>query len=132
MIFIGGISQGQKIVSEGLIRLCGSCGSRGRYQVLMIYTYFRFFFIPLFKWNRRYYVKMDCCEAVYELEPEVGKAVLRGENPDITEADLRLVKEGRYAGTWKEGSGKGHKKCMRCGFETDEDYNYCPVCGGRI
>ena len=24
MIFIGGISQGQKIVSEGLIRLCGS------------------------------------------------------------------------------------------------------------
>ena len=27
MIFIGGISQGQKIVSEGLIRLCGSCGS---------------------------------------------------------------------------------------------------------
>ena len=26
MIFIGGISQGQKIVSEGLIRLCGSCG----------------------------------------------------------------------------------------------------------
>ena len=102
MIFIGGISQGQKIVSEGLIRLCGSCGSRGRYQVLMIYTYFSFFFIPLFKWNRRYYVKMDCCEAVYELEPEVGKAVLRGENPDITEADLRLVKEGRYAGTWKE------------------------------
>ena len=110
MIFIGGISQGQKIVSEGLIRLCGSCGSRGRYQVLMIYTYFSFFFIPLFKWNRRYYVKMDCCEAVYELEPEVGKAVLRGENPDFTEADLRLVKEGRYAGTWKEGSGKGHKK----------------------
>ena len=43
MIFIGGISQGQKIVSEGLIRLCGSCGSRGRYQVLMIYTYFSFF-----------------------------------------------------------------------------------------
>ena len=61
----------------------------------MIYTYFSFFFIPLFKWNRRYYVKMDCCEAVYELEPEVGKAVLRGENPDITEADLRMQEPGR-------------------------------------
>lgn len=114
------------------MRLCGSCGSHGRYQVIMTYMYFSFFFIPLFKWNRRYYVKMDCCEAVYELDPVVGKAVLRGENPDIAEADLRLVQEGRYAKTWQEGSKKPHKKCMRCGFETDEDYNYCPVCGGRI
>jgi hypothetical protein len=128
VIFIGGVSQGQKILSEGLVRLCGSCGSHGRYQVIMTYMYFSFFFIPLFKWNRRYYVKMDCCEAVYELDPVVGKAVLRGENPDIAEADLRLVQAGRYAKTWQEGS----KKCMRCGFETDEDYNYCPVCGGRI
>ena len=64
--------------------------------------------------------------------PIVGKAVLRGENPDIAEADLRLVQAGRYAKTWQEGSKKPHKKCMRCGFETDEDYNYCPVCGGRI
>ena len=76
-----GVSQGQKILSEGLVRLCGSCGSHGRYQVIMTYMYFSFFFIPLFKWNRRYYVKMDCCEAVYELDPVVGKAVLRGENP---------------------------------------------------
>lgn len=98
----------------------------------MTYMYFSFFFIPLFKWNRRYYVKMDCCEAVYELDPVVGNAVLRGENPDIAEADLRLVQAGRYAKTWQEGSKKPHKKCMRCGFETDEDYNYCPVCGGRI
>ena len=65
VIFIGGVSQGQKILSEGLVRLCGSCGSHGRYQVIMTYMYFSFFFIPLFKWNRRYYVKMDCCEAVY-------------------------------------------------------------------
>ncbi len=132
VIFVGGVSQGQKILSEGLVRLCGSCGSHGRYQVIMTYMYFSFFFIPLFKWNRRYYVKLDCCEAVYELDPVVGKAVLRGENPDIAEADLRLVQAGRYAKTWQEGSKKPHKKCMRCGFETDEDYNYCPVCGGRI
>ena len=26
VIFIGGVSQGQKILSEGLVRLCGSCG----------------------------------------------------------------------------------------------------------
>ena len=44
---------------------------------------------------------MDCCEAVYELDPVVGKAVLRGENPDIAEADLRWCRR-RYAKTWQE------------------------------
>ena len=73
-----------------------------------------------------------CCSAIYELEPEIGKAILRGEEPAITSADLHLVQEGKYTRTWQEGSGNPHKKCMRCGFETDEDYNYCPKCGGRI
>lgn len=72
---------------------------------------------------------MSCCSAIYELEPEIGKAILRGEEPAITSADLHLVQEGKYTRTWQEGSGSPHKKCMRCGFETDEDYNYCPKCG---
>ena len=101
-------------------------------QVFMTYMYFSFFFIPLFKWNKRFYVQMSCCSAIYELEPEIGKAILRGEEPAITSADLHLVQEGKYTRTWQEGSGNPHKKCMRCGFETDEDYNYCPKCGGRI
>ena len=28
VIFVGGVSQGQKILSEGLVRLCGSCVDR--------------------------------------------------------------------------------------------------------
>ena len=132
MIFIGGISQGQKIVSEGLIRLCGSCGSRGRYQVLMIYTYFSFFFIPLFKWNKKFYVKMSCCEAVYELNPEKGKALARGQQVDITQSDLTLVQEGNRRSTYENGAYKVWKKCVRCGYETEEDFEYCPKCGGRL
>ena len=112
--------------------ICDICGRYGRYQGIMTYMYFSFFFIPLFKWNKRFYVQMSCCSAIYELEPEIGKAILRGEEPAITSADLHLVQEGKYTRTWQEGSGNPHKKCMRCGFETDEDYNYCPKCGGRI
>ena len=59
----------------------------------MTYMYFSFFFIPLFKWNKRFYVQMSCCSAIYELEPEIGKAILRGEEPAITSADLHLVQE---------------------------------------
>ena len=65
-------------------------------------------------------------------KPEIGKAILRGEEPSITSADLHLIQEGKYTRTWQEGSGNPHKKWMRCGFETDQDYNYCTKCGGRI
>ena len=68
-----------------------------------------------------------------ELEAGNRKSYFRGEEPSITSADLHLVQEGKNTPrTWQEGSGNPHKKCMRCGFETDEDYNYCPKCGGRI
>ena len=109
MLFIGGISQGRKLLNYARSILCGSCGSTSQCQVFMTYMYFSFFFIPLFKWNKRFYVQMSCCSAIYELEPEIGKAILRGEEPAITSADLHLVQEGKYTRTWQEGSGNPHK-----------------------
>ena len=109
MIFIGGISSGMKQIEYMKTVICSRCGAYGRYQVFMTYMYFSFFFIPLFKWNKRFYVQMSCCSAIYELEPEIGKAILRGEEPAITSADLHLVQEGKYTRTWQEGSGNPHK-----------------------
>ena len=62
MIFIGGISSGTKAIEYIKTVICSHCGSYGRYQVFMTYMYFSFFFIPLFKWNKKFYVKMSCCE----------------------------------------------------------------------
>lgn len=132
MMFIGGISQGQKLLDYAKMVICEQCGSYGRYQVMMTYMYFSFFFIPLFKWNRHFYVKMSCCDAVYELDREIGMEILRGRDVEITSADLTLVQEGNRRKTYENGEYKVHKKCVRCGFETDEDYSYCPKCGGRI
>ena len=86
MLFIGGISQGRKLLNYARSIFCQSCGSTSQCQVFMTYMYFSFFFIPLFKWNKRFYVQMSCCSAIYELEPEIGKAILRGEEPSITSA----------------------------------------------
>ena len=98
MIFIGGISQGQKILDYVKTVICDRCGGYGRYQVYMTYMYFSFFFIPLFKWNKRFYVKMSCCDAVY----------------------------------YDSGTYKTWKKCGNCGYETEEDFEYCPKCGRRL
>ena len=131
MIFIGGVSQGKKLLNyHGSVVICGSCGAYGRYQVIMTYMYFSFFFIPLFKWNRKYYVKMSCCGTVYELDPEVGKILARGGQVDIEQKDLTLVQEGN--GRYDNGFGNRGKKCPNCGYETQEDFEFCPKCGTRF
>ena len=56
MIFIGGISSAVKQLEYLKTVICSVCGGYGRYQVFMTYTYFSFFFIPLFKWNRKFYL----------------------------------------------------------------------------
>ena len=128
MIFIGGISQGRKILDYVRTVICGCCGRYGRYEVIMTYTYFSFFFIPLFKWNRQFYVRMTCCGAVYSLEQEVGQQILAGRDVEIRPEDLTLVQGSDGSGTY----GRVKKHCDHCGYETLEDFEYCPKCGERF
>ena len=77
MFFICGMSQGKKLLDYTKTVICAMCGGYGRYQVFMTYSYFSVFFIPIIKWNRRYYVQMSCCNTVYELNPEKGRKLNR-------------------------------------------------------
>ena len=101
MFFIGGITQGTKeLVYNAAAMICGRCGRYGRYQVFMTYMCLSFFFIPIFKWGRKYYVKTSCCGTVYQLNEEVGKRIAAGEDVSIREEDLTLVSEGHDASAW--------------------------------
>lgn len=141
MIFIGGVSHGSAFLPYTKSILCRFCQSRTECQVIMTYYYFSFFFVPLFKWHRRYFVKTNCCETVYELNSALGKAIARGEMPDITGSDLRMIKEGhkpfpyeRMQAFREEGEGDPNKKlrCPICKQEVPGNYNYCPNCGQRL
>ena len=81
------------------------------------------FFIPCFKWNKQYFVQSTCCNTVYALDPEIGRAIARGENVEIRPEHLTEVQAG-YRSTFK--------RCSNCGFETQEDFEYCPKCGRRF
>ena len=59
----------------------------------MTYMVLSLFFIPCFKWNRHYYVQMSCCNTLYELDPEKGKALARGQQADITQEELEAAKQ---------------------------------------
>ena len=126
MFFICGISQGKKLLDYTKTVICGLCGGYGRYQVFMTYSYFSVFFIPIIKWDRHYYVQMSCCNTIYELSTEKGKMLSQREAAEIEEQDLTLVEPGKRTSEWNK------KKCLNCGYETAESFEYCPKCGQKF
>lgn len=132
MFFIFGIQSGQKELNYKELVICEQCGSYGRYQVFMTYLCLSLFFIPVLKWGRRYYVRMSCCSALYELNDETGRRIARGETAEIKASDLKLVQEGnRTNPRWDRGETIS-KQCKNCGYATREDFEYCPKCGQRF
>lgn len=123
MFLIIGINQGRKVFDCNQMVICSHCGSYGRYQVFMTYTYLSLFFIPCFKWNKQYYVQSTCCNTVYALDPEIGKQVARGADVEIQPQHLIQVQAGVRS---------CFKRCGGCGFETQEDFEFCPKCGKRF
>ncbi len=124
MFFIMGISSAQKKLEFVQTMLCSRCNQFGRYELYLTYTYLSLFFIPVFKWNKKFYVKTSCCGTLYTIDSALGKRILKGEPVTITEQDLILADtDNQYT--------KVHK-CPHCGFVSDPDFLYCPKCGNRL
>ncbi len=123
MFFIMGITQGRKDFAYNQMAICESCGAYCRYHVFMTYMCLSIFFIPCLKWGRQYYVQSTCCNAVFSLASEVGKRIARGEGVEITSRDLTQAQPGDRGGC---------KRCGSCGFETREEFVFCPKCGRRF
>ncbi len=125
MFFIMGISSGQKQLDFDQVEICTCCGKYGHMKVFMTYTYLMFFFIPLFKWNKRYFVRMSCCNSMAELDRETGQGIERGQ---IHHLDIRAlnfsVNNGRL--------GRELRRCPNCGYTTEENFDFCPKCGNPL
>lgn len=124
MFFMIGITDGRKDLDYVQTIICNVCGKYGRYQVFMTYTVLSLFFIPCFKWNKTYYVQTSCCNTLYELNLEIGKALEKGEQIEILPEHLQIVKRATY--------GYSFKRCSNCGYETTEDFEFCPKCGRHL
>ena len=122
MFLMMGIMPGRRDFDFNQMITCPICGAYGSYRVFVTYTVLSLFFIPCFKWGKRYYVQTTCCNTVYELDPEVGKRIAHGEDVTIRQEDLTRVMDQRYS----------VKKCKNCGYSTDEDFEFCPKCGNRF
>lgn len=118
MFFIIGISNGEKQIEFDQPLVCPCCGKFGRLELHMTYMFFSLFFIPLIKWNKRYFVRTTCCSAACELPEELGHSIARGET---TQLDINVLHFSCQYGAVRI--------CKTCGYETAEDFQYCPKCG---
>lgn len=120
MFFIGifGVqSKSESIRTEQGV-ICPVCGAYDRFEVLRTFNYFHIFFIPVWRWNKRYYIKTRCCRRVGELDPAVGERIERGEQVEITREQL----------VSQQSSGE----CPACGAALSSSFNFCPRCGTRL
>lgn len=120
MFFIGifGIQSKSKLQKEYENVICPDCGRFSRAELFESYMYFHFFFIPLFKWDRKYYIKLRCCNAIYVAEQDYAKELLGNDTIDFT----RLKKAGI----------SDSRTCPNCGVYVDTSFNYCPNCGHKL
>lgn len=94
-----------------------SCGKFGRGTFFVEYLVFSIFFIPIIKWNKKYFVEYNCCGSIYRINSEIGKKIERGENINLSDDDLHLITT--------------HEICENCGSKLDRNYDFCPYCGHK-
>ncbi|HBG09498.1 MAG: zinc ribbon domain-containing protein [Limnochordia bacterium] len=120
MFFIGifGIQDKEEIIKTEQGVTCPVCGAYDRYEVIRAYTYFHIFFIPVWKWNRRYFIRTRCCQRVCGLDEELGQRIEEGQAVSISTEHLDCRQPaGRF--------------CSSCGAQLHSAFNYCPYCGKR-
>lgn len=120
MFFIMGIDQKEQELEFDQTCICPACGRFGHLRVFVVYSCLSLFFVPIFKWGRRYFASMGCCGATCELDPELGRAIAAGKVTNLDPASLSFHR------------GSGRQRCRRCGYETAEDFDFCPKCGTKF
>lgn len=95
MFLMIGVNDGQTALYYEKLVYFTHLGRAVNVTVFVTFTQLLLFFIPTFKWNKHYYVQLPNGE-VFELNADVGRAVERGRDVDITEKDCFQSSSANY------------------------------------
>ena len=118
MFFLFGVDPREKRLPFDQAVVCPCCGRFGRYALVMTYMCFSLFFIPMFRWNKRYLIRTSCCGSTAEISRELAEKLQNGGIRELRPEDLHF-----------SGRSRGVRRCGNCGYETAEDFRFCPKCG---
>ncbi|MBN2839280.1 MAG: zinc ribbon domain-containing protein [Fusobacteriaceae bacterium] len=113
MIFVAGINDRKKIIKEVSYK-CKCNESKG--IIILEERNFSLFFLPIFSWDKRYYLECKTCGSLYSIKKEYVDSILKEE--EVFAYQLNVIFE--------------LKMCKKCGHELNFDYEYCPYCGNKI
>ena len=131
MFFMMGITDGRKDFDFNQVITCDECGWFVWYQVYMTYIVLSLGGGAGGGGRGRGGVQTTCCNTLYELDPEIGRRIARGEDVEILPQHLQRVNP-QYGYGFENGSGNTIKRCSNCGYTTTEDFEFCPKCGRRL
>jgi ribosomal protein L40E len=76
MVFIWGSGQQfRRIADVGIIK-CRNCNNYSTFEIRELAKKFELYFIPVARWDKRYYLVCNACEAAYGLEKERMDTIL--------------------------------------------------------
>ena len=81
------------------------------------YMVFYLFFVPVFKWGKKYFAKRYYEDTMYELDLETGKKIEDGIVVNLSLPERNL---------------SAYNICSQCGRQFDKEYSFCPYCGKRL
>ena len=115
-----------EVYTDESVRVCKACGKYGRYSLLMKYRNYALFFLPVYKSHREYYVKANCCDSYFSIDEMAAEDIASERKSHIDDSDIEIINYsyGAYDETLK--------RCDSCGYETYEDFDYCPKCGEKL
>lgn len=124
MFFILGIENKEKVIKTIRNIICKACGQMSSYELIITYSFLHIFFIPIIRWNRRYYLKARCCNSLFQISKETFDVINNGSEEDININDYEL----------KELNNPNSNRviCNNCGKISESHFEYCPYCGKKL
>lgn len=132
MFFIGifGIEEKAKAIRQIEVSMCPFCTKRGTHTLFKVYSYFHFFFIPIFRWNVRYLLQTSCCNRVYLItNAQLAHDLERGIDVPITLADVELFRRFDQDFGYEDARSDF---CPNCQRRVSKTFLYCPYCGSKL
>lgn len=121
MFLIFGVTGGAHDLGMRKCRFFPCCSLSGAMAaVTCTFQQFTLFFIPLFRFGKRYFVTCPNCGTVYEIAKDEGKRLERDPLAEIN-PDKMYMMQGTY-----------RKTCPNCKFPVDPGSRYCPNCGASL
>jgi hypothetical protein len=124
MFFIAGINSKSEQLDYYEPIMCSACTKYGRFEAFVEYRELSLFFIPIFRFGKKYYARTTCCNSLYLITNKEKCLMMErghGHNVFLKDKDLMLIQKGSAGRT-----------CPNCHNQVSQEHNYCPNCGTKL